>query len=559
MTSEEGSAVDGWATCFWQVAAYDAMTAIGHRIDRNRDDQPYFWTDLQASPPKLAHQSWDYCDMSGRWVDALIRGRLMTGSDEFMDTEKRLKKFLISRVGIDGFFYNDEVEDFGSTYGADMFCQSRVLLALNSWFIESKSLVVKEYLRELVNSLIQKAYRDGKYAWFPGSVWNGTDWLDADDAVSQLDPKVAPALKAPGYRSALIGGLVEASILIELKEGLELASGLAYHYIEKTNAVRVGGSFMGHTHSGGVLPTTLGILRTGLAVNDSFLQNWAKLVFDYTVSQMSSFGWLPDGIGYEATYFWGKFCETCALSDLIEIGVLLSQNGLGNYWDVIERCSRNQLLENQIGNLDGLFPGDVEDEVRFSSVGSFACAALPNSYLGWSAGLEGCCLGSGIRAAYIYWRHSVYELHNELQINCPISKETESASVRSLDPLEGILEIVMKKSGDISLLRRRYLNEAKFWLNGERISLIVSGANLRLMDLEEGDVFRIEYSLAERVENCEITGKHYTIHWRGSTVTNIFPRAEKCQTYVNRNLEAKKTSNRTLSFGSESPNRQLLW
>jgi len=233
MIVKEETAMDGSATCFWQVAAYDAMTAIGHRIDRNRDDQPFFWTDLQTVPPKLAHQSWDYCDMSGRWVDALIRGRLMTGSNEFVDIENRLKKFLISRAGEDGLFYNDAVEDFGSVYGADMFCQSRVLLALNSWFMESRSPVVEKYLRNLVNALVKVASRDGKYAWFSGSVWNGTEWLDADDAISKLDPKVAPALKAPGYRSALIGGLVEASILIESREGLELASSLAYHYIEK--------------------------------------------------------------------------------------------------------------------------------------------------------------------------------------------------------------------------------------------------------------------------------------------------------------------------------------
>ena len=77
----------------WQDSAFDAMTSISHRIDRDHGGQPYFWTDLIEKPAKLTHQSWDYCDMSGRWVDALIRGRLMTGSSLRIDDEQTLKKF----------------------------------------------------------------------------------------------------------------------------------------------------------------------------------------------------------------------------------------------------------------------------------------------------------------------------------------------------------------------------------------------------------------------------------------------------------------------------------
>ena len=78
------------ATMFWQDAAVLAMEAVAARIDHGRGGQPWFWLNLTTDPPRLEHQSWDYCDMSGRWMDALIRGRLMTGSTRYAGTEDLL-------------------------------------------------------------------------------------------------------------------------------------------------------------------------------------------------------------------------------------------------------------------------------------------------------------------------------------------------------------------------------------------------------------------------------------------------------------------------------------
>src|SRR4051794_5185587 len=132
----ETGAVMQPATAFWQDAAALAMGAVANRIDDARGGQPWFWLNLTTEPPRLEHQSWDYCDMSGRWVNGLLLGRLMTGITRYEGQEAGLRRFLIERAHPgDGLFYNMDAADIGSQWSADIFCQSRALLGLLSWWM----------------------------------------------------------------------------------------------------------------------------------------------------------------------------------------------------------------------------------------------------------------------------------------------------------------------------------------------------------------------------------------------------------------------------------------
>lgn len=89
-----------------QDAVRLAADNISSRIDREAGNRPWFWVDLKADPPCLVHDYWDFCDMSGRWADALILARLMLGPRED-DAEQVLKAFVLDRQRPDGFFYNE--------------------------------------------------------------------------------------------------------------------------------------------------------------------------------------------------------------------------------------------------------------------------------------------------------------------------------------------------------------------------------------------------------------------------------------------------------------------
>ena len=59
-------------TYFLEDAANLARGSIMARLDPALTYQPFFRLDLGGEVPAALHASWDYCDMAGRFVDALI-------------------------------------------------------------------------------------------------------------------------------------------------------------------------------------------------------------------------------------------------------------------------------------------------------------------------------------------------------------------------------------------------------------------------------------------------------------------------------------------------------
>lgn len=522
------------STYFWQEAALLAMRALSHRVDPERDGQPYFWLDLRATPPRLQHQSWDYCDMSGRWIDGLLLGRLMTGSTTDTATEEMLRRFLLVRASPrDGLFYNVDAPEFGSQYGADVFCQSRVLLGLLSWWMETGDERIEGYLERLVQGLYQIAAWDGDVACYPASLWGDGRWLNMPESVAALDPKVTPALQAPGYRTCLLNGLMVYQQLSGSPSALALAGGLARYYLERSGAINPDGTYTGHTHSGGVLPTLAGVLRYGLATGDEQMVRRVQRAYEFTISQASAFGWLPDGIGFPPGYFWGQFCETCALADYLELGILLGEAGLGDYWDVVDRCARNQLLENQFHDVDSFLPSGTDAQVVAAARGGFACTATPNSALGWDEGLEGCCIGSGLHALYLVWAHAMSERGDTVTINLPISRATERLELISEEPYAGRLRLLIRRPCSVDLRLPAHARQAtvRVTANGQPIVDAVSGGRCRLPSLGAGDEVVLTYPLVERKEEVTLAEHSYTVHWKGATVVEIDPPGGRCPTY----------------------------
>ncbi|HZS90643.1 MAG TPA: hypothetical protein VFE42_24510 [Chloroflexota bacterium] len=559
MMQEATIGADRPSTYFWQDAALLAMQAISHRVDDDRGGQPYFWLNLKADPPRLEHQSWDYCDMSGRWVDGLLLGRLMTGAQDYAAVEQTLRTFLLARANPrDGLFYNADAPEFGSRGGADLFCQGRVLLGLLSWWLECGESRIENYIRRLIGGLAQAALWDEDCAYYPATLRGEGSWLNVPHDAGALDPKVAPALGAPGYWASIINGVMAYHRYSGSLEALHLAGGLARYYMHPGGAVAADGSYRGHTHSGGVLPTTAGILRFGLATHDEGMVRWAQRVFEYTRRNAADFGWLPDGVGFPDDYMWSQFCETCALSDYLELAILLSEAGLGDYWDDVERCARNQLLENQFRAMETVLPPGTDARVIAAANGGFACGARPNTPLGWEDGLEGCCLGSGLHALYLIWNHALLERAGTVFINLPISRSSHTLEVVSYEPYRGELRLLVRQACavDVRLSRTVAATSTQVTLNGRPIQDAVSGGHCRLPGLQAGDVALLRYPLAERREAYTLAGRRYTASWRGQTVTRLEPADDRCPSYQRADLEGQPPVASRLFAPSAS---QLPW
>jgi hypothetical protein len=147
-----------------------------------------------------------------------------------------------------------------------------------------------------------------------------------------------------------------------------------------------GYDFRGHvpTH----MATAAGIIRCGIATNDNELVNYGKKMVDY-VDNLSrgtgsnSFGWFFENV-------LTPTCETCSIRSMIDCAILLAKAGYPEYWNLVERTSRNQLVENQLRDIDWMKStihlDDTEDEV-YNNVaervrGGWAGWSYPNDWVG---------------------------------------------------------------------------------------------------------------------------------------------------------------------------------
>src|SRR5208282_4765029 len=101
-------------------------------------------------------------------------------------------------------------------------------------------------------------------------------------------------------------------------------------------------------------------------------------------------------------------------ADMIGIATKLTQAGVGDYWDDLDRWTRNQFAENQLTDGEWIYSlaetmpkqpvayNETADGLAKRSVGGFAGYAAGNEFA-LRAGFQHCCTGNATRAVYYIW------------------------------------------------------------------------------------------------------------------------------------------------------------
>lgn len=502
-------------TYFLEDAARLARGSLLSRLDPTLGYQPYFRLDLGGDVPQSLHASWDYCDMAGRFVDALILTAPMVGAGSPSQAEEGLRAFLLNRFNPrDGLCYDAEAP--WSRYHADMFCQGRALIGLVSWFLLSGDSTVEERIERQIAGLTRIATWDGDRCFYPKDIWVEDHWEDGGLWNG----------KALGYSTQQIVGLARYARATGSPAALRLSRGLSLQF-KSQGPVAADGTFKGHTHSQGILPTILGMLGYALVAGDEDLAIWCQSAYEHARRFTSSFGWIPDGLGFttDETPFAGT-CETCALADLIEIAITLTEAGFGDYWDDVDRYARNQLLEQQFRDVARVSP-NVDASVAAIIRGAFDSAAFPHSLIGDRHGLvEGCCTPAGARACMLVWDRIMTRDEKGVHVNVLFSRDTPWARLTSFEPYRGELRLEIRQAASFSIRFPR-------WLEEDNILMSVDGAppcrvnwrggEYRLGEARPGQTFVITYPLSDRDVTDTIAGTDHVTHWKGGTVTRITP------------------------------------
>jgi DUF1680 family protein len=265
------------------------------------------------------------------------------------------------------------------------------------------------------------------------------------------------------------------------------------------------------------------------------MAEWVKKGYEYHLNHVD-----PDSVGV----LFG--CEACEVSDTIGIGIMLSQAGMGNYWEAVDRLIRNTYLDMQVTNADWmksrplayqekLEPGCYQpDDAADRCVGVWR-ENLETDYLDSS----GCCNGNCSRMLYYIWDNIITDKDNALWVNLHLNRASPWADVDSWLPYEGRVDVKMKTAKDSVLVRIPEWTEKEqvhCTINGKKTTAAWSEDYINLGATKPGDRMIIEFPIQQRTVTAPIafvdreqkdkevwTTKKFTITMKGNTVIDMKP------------------------------------
>lgn len=493
-----------------------ASKSLLRRLDRDASFRPFFHLMVKDGIVRADHASWDCADMSGRFVDAWILTRQMFDWP-MTEEEDGVRRYLLSLQAEDGLLYDQQLTDHASRITdqtADMFCQSRALLGLTSLLLESGEFAIQERIERLIEGLWEIAVKKDDFCYYPGHRHSPNGW----EGVSAYAYKDLGHRALPAYGTLQILPLTRYWEVTASPSAERLIRGLLNFFVRESGVVAEDGTFTGHLHSWGILPSTVGVLRYAMAIGDEKLIQWCKRVWDFIVANSSSFGWAPDGIAVDDGIETG---ETCCITDLIHLGVKLAESGYDDCLDYIEIMVRNQLLENQVRDVS---PFKFESpDIEAMTLGAYDSWVMPNGLTGCSElGLEGCCTASAVRAIYLAWEHAITHSGNEVRVNLMLSRRSEWLDTIDSQPFEGRFSVLVHKPVDVLIRIPSWIDRANLKINGKHSW---EASVLRIEGIP-GSRIDLEFPIPERHTEEEIRGNAYNLSWRGTTLMKIEPPGE---------------------------------
>jgi DUF1680 family protein len=536
-----------------------AELAIHHmtsNVDPRLNYTPYFYLNMKGTPPACSHEPWDWGDVAGRYVDALVSLRQMTGSRTGINIEENLKDLLVSSINKDnGLTYRFKTP--WSNHEAGMFDQGRTLSAFLSCFMATGS---RKYLNLAANMIdglwgiavhIHEKQEGYSFCYYPYSTYLKDGW----DAGEIAEPTCY------GGGSTILP-VVKFYEITGSQRARELAQRLINFIVFESKVFDEKGGFLPpdlipdrpHFHSKSL--TFLGILKFASLENRQDLFIWGKKAYDWACKWGTSFGWFPEGVGsqnHEPT----PWSETCCTIDMIESAILLAKNGFPEYWNHVERFARNNLMESQIVDV-----GWIQEKSRVKKrdtkrtcfkgtpemmLGGFVGRSKPHDLI--ADGFQmACCCGAGARGLYQVWDNAAWGGKDALHVYLLLNKRFPHGEIQSHLPHEGK---VLLKNVKANCLYLRMPD----WLSGESVSVFCNGKEypskmgnsfLHVPSFNTGSTIEVRFPMKTLQKTEKIQKWVFDILWRGDTILRMNPSGDNVPLYQRESMNAEQVSWRSI-------------
>lgn len=535
-----------------------SINALTGAADPQHNYETYHGAHFVLRPANMTLRYSGVCLMKP--VHALPGLRLMSGSRLRADYDAKMLEACLGEIEEDGLWWL-KIEGRpwrAETYKQDqvyMCSQARLLIALldcwNKYQPDSRWLTIAE---RMVDGLKRIANRKEDRAWYHLCLYR-SGW--SEKAREDVEPAWEGAIFANGHP---LRALARWYAVSGDQKALDLAARVARYMLrpkwwetgegpgQVAHAEHAHWRGHFHCHTMGMK----GLLEYAVVANDARLQQFVAEFYEYGRQfGIGRIGFFPAVIGpvpevqASAMEYGGAKaypCEGCSVSDMIWLAVKLSDAGAGDYWDDVDQYVRNQLVEHQVLRRDLLEEIvaassehqidprlETEENVIERNIGSFLSMSDPTLAQGW---WTMCCNANcALGGLYTAWEAIVRSTGDVAQVNLFLNRASPWMDVDSYLPYEGKVVLKNKTAGKAYVRIPRWVDKkaVRCHVNQQAVSPSWLNNYLSIEGLAKQDVVTIEFPLVETTEKyTEMSyAQEYTCRFKGNTLVDISPRAEK--------------------------------
>ena len=541
-----------------QERAALAVNVLTRSTDPLADYEIYFWMRFVTNPPTMVHDWSDLCHM--KFMEALPLMRIASGSDLNENVDRRWMEVALHMQGPDGLAYTPTrgrpwaligTQDLYVPKGAGRdvdqhiypYYSGRLLSALTLYYLRDGAPLWKESAERMVDGLVDLAVDRGRYAYFsPLPTW-------AEKGSTEDQARRSPVIAA--HPANIVMGLVHFYRETGYEPAIRLAEKLIRYFVEEVPYFDSEGRFMpdrpdvrpgSHFHQHTIC--MLSMLEYGLATGDESFLGLVQGGYEYAKENGNVLlGYFPELLDSPHQ----EQSELCEVAEMVALGLKLSQAGIGDYWDDVDRWSRNMFAEGQLTQCDWidrihmLGPqraserdapesviafNETTEDVGERNLGAFAGFPTANDW--WSGvgrGTMHCCTGNGTRAIYYLWDHILTHQDGKLRVNLLLNRASPWADVDSHIPYTGQVDVKVKQPLELSVRVPEWVSpgEARCQVNGHDRSLGWDGRYAQVGAVKPGEVAVLTFPIAERTDAVYVEKEPYTLVRKGNEVVFIDP------------------------------------
>ena len=541
-------------------------------------DYESYWA-IKWTPVPTMTSDFHSSTMTPKFQESVVLDRIMSGSEQNLHVDRRWMEITLHMQGPDGLIYTPTggrpwafrldpahlagTPNAGAGQTVVPFINGQFLRTMSLYAARDGSSFWNDPLRRAVDGLVALAIDAGDYAYY----WPGP--LYAEKAPP---PDVKPQYQFHMTEMSLIfWGLLSAYRQISYEPALSLARKLiAFHrptFFTPEGAYLTTQKGAWKSHVRGHARAVLAMAEYALLTDDQELLAFVVKSYEWARSRSEALtGYIPNLIpspewqqpviegdldeGTDASFVDDSYngCEIMGLVDLIAIALQLSEAGVADYWDDVDRWTRNMLAESQLLQTDWVYhlpgsarvslqlePGQTTERVAERNLGAWATNATPND---WYEGLIGSSehlhgdgfvhgdTAAGGRGLYWIWQRILTYNQGKLNVNLLFNRASPWADVDSYIPYQGRVDVKVKQPADLAVRIPEWVapREARVQVNGSERSLGWAGRYAQVGGVQPEDRVTLTFPIAERTDEVFIQKRKYTLVRRGNDVVAIYPR-----------------------------------